>query len=103
MRYAIVALTLAGIAVIFVCPASGQVLEEKTLERFYDPIEVRTELFPQMHNRELDHLGLLACHDEKLEFIPYQFDEWTAEGEMILKWGEENKCDNRLNNWGGTL
>ncbi len=78
---------------------SRQIIATKTLNRFYDPVETPGELFPQMQGRELDHLGLLTCRQGKLEMIPYQFDEWTSDGEMVLIFGEDNnahKADFRL-------
>ena len=78
---------------------AGEVLAAKTLDRFYDPIEVRGELFPELHNSEIDQLGLLACNDGKLDFITFQFDEWTEDGELVLKMGENNnaeKANNKL-------
>ncbi len=102
MRFFAVLVVVIGTSLSLVLPASaqqsspitpGQVIATKTIDRFYDPIEVRAELFPRMHNRKTDQLGLLACQNGKLEIIPYQFDEWTSEGEMVLKWGEENNAD----------
>ena len=82
-----------------VLTGSRKIIAEKTLNRIYDPVEVYGELFPQMLDWEFDRLGLLACRQGKLEIIPYQFDEWTAKGEMILKLGEDNnahKADNHF-------
>ncbi len=76
---------------------SKQVISAKTLDRFYDPVEVSAELFPRLLNSELSRLGLFAFHEGRLTPIPYQFDEWTEDGEMILKLGEENNAD-RSNN-----
>ena len=102
MRFTAVSIVVIGIAFGLVLPAAGQagqVIAAKTMERFYDPIEMRAELFSQMLNLDLDHLGLVACHDGKLDFIPYQFDEWTEDGEMVLKFGKNNnaeKANNKL-------
>ena len=97
MRSFALSAVVVGIISCFVLQASfantGYIIATKTLDRFYDPVEMRGELFPEMQNSELDHLGLFACSHGKLDLIPYQFDEWTEKGEMILSMGEENNAE----------
>ena len=97
MRFLALSVVVVGIVFGLVLQASaaspGYITATKTLDRFYDPIEMRGDLFSEMHNMELDRLGLLACHDGKLEFIPYQFDEWTEDGELLLVLGEDNNAE----------
>ena len=101
MRSLTTTFIVVGIATLLSLPASaqdpstgsGQIIATKTLDRFYDPIEIRGEMFPLMHNLKLDHLALLVCQNGKLVPIPYQFDEWTPEGEMILRSGADHNTD----------
>ncbi len=93
MRIALIFLMIISLVFFFFPDLKAQVITPQTLDRFYDPVEMRAENLNPFHNIPLDQLVLYACHDARLEQIPYQFDEWTPEGAMIFEFGEDNNAD----------
>jgi hypothetical protein len=61
-----------------------RVSEKKTLKRWPDHVVVHGFAFPGWKGRSLDHLRVYACRLGKFVPIPYQFDEFTAEGVKVL-------------------
>lgn len=72
--------------------AGENVLEKKTLQRFYDPVEIRAGILTGLLGAELGKLRLYNFANGSFHSIPFQFDEWTAEGSMILDHGAEENA-----------
>jgi hypothetical protein len=66
----------------------GWTLTAKSLKRFYDPIEFRAEILGSMVGRRVDPLRMYALRQGRLVQIPFQIDEWTRDGQMILDKGD---------------
>ena len=65
------------------------ILEKNTLARFYDPVEFRGEILEGLLGKKLSHLRLYSYVDESFRQVPYQIDEWTEDGFMVLDQGPE--------------
>jgi len=69
-------------------PAAGaedpRVRERKTLARWPDPVVLQGRSLPAWEGRALDSLRVYACHLGRFVPVPYQFDEYTAEGSKVL-------------------
>jgi len=77
-----------------VADALGEgVIEQKTIDRFYDPVEIRAEILGDLLGTKLDQLRLYNFSNGALQQVRYQFDEWTPEGSMVLNRGGEANAD----------
>jgi len=65
------------------------VLETKTISRFYDPVEFRGEMLEGLLGKKISHLRLYSFVDGSLRLVPYQFDEWTEDGVLVMDKGPE--------------
>ena len=68
-----------------VLPASAEVLATKTLHRFYDPVEFRSEMLEGLWGKKLSHLRLYSFVEGSFRQVPYQMHEWTVI-KFQLKW-----------------
>ena len=64
-------------------------LERKTISRFYDPVEFRAELLEGLLGKKLSHLRLYSLGEGSFRQVPYQFDEWTEDGFLIMDQGPD--------------
>ncbi len=65
------------------------VLERKTINRFYDPVEFRAEMLEGLLGKNLSHLRLYSFVDGAFKQVPYQFDEWTEDGFLVMDHGPD--------------
>ena len=65
------------------------ILEKKTIDRFYDPIEIRSEILEGSLGEKISELSLYSFSNGSFRLIPFQFDEWTEDGYMVFDQGEE--------------
>lgn len=56
--------------------------------RFYDPVEFRAEILDGLLGKKIDRLRMYAMEGGALHQIPFQVDEWTEDGYMVLDRGE---------------
>jgi hypothetical protein len=61
-----------------------RVLELKTIGRWPDPVILLGKDLPAWTGRALEKLGLYAVHLGKFLPVPYQFDEYTENGDKVL-------------------
>jgi hypothetical protein len=69
------------------------ILEKKTINRFYDPIEIRGEILTEFLGQQLSFLRLYSFSDGTMHQVPFQFDEWTSDGYMIVDIGPEANAE----------
>jgi len=62
----------------------GRVLERKTIRRWPDPVIMKGANLPGFLGEPLEGFRLYACRLGRFVPIPYQFDEFTAEGDKVL-------------------
>ena len=93
MRFTAVSIVVIGIAFGLVLPAAGQVIATKTLERFYDPIEIRAEILEELMGEKISELSLYSFSNGSFRQIPFQFDEWTEDGYLVFDQGEEANAE----------
>lgn len=72
---------------------NAAVLEKNTMNRFYDPVEIRGEILKDLLGKELSHMRLYSFSGGLLHQVPYQFDEWTSDGFMVVDLGPEANTD----------
>ena len=60
------------------------VLERKSLSRWPDPVVLHGDALAGWIGRDLERMRLYALHLGKFVPIPYQFDEFTPDGEKVL-------------------
>jgi len=89
MRFPAVIPLIFGVIAALVLPASGQVLATKTMHRFYDPVEFRSEMLEGLLGKKLSHLRLYSSVEGSFRQVPYQFDEWTEEGFLVMDEGPD--------------
>jgi len=65
------------------------VLQRKTISRFYDPVEFRSEILEGLLGKGISHVRLYSFVDGSFRMVPYQIDEWTEDGFMILDQGPD--------------
>ena len=65
------------------------VLEKNTVNRFYDPVEFRSEMLEGLLGKKLSHLRLYSFGEGSFKQVSYQFDEWTEDGFLIMDRGPE--------------
>ncbi len=65
------------------------VLERKTITRFYDPVEFRSEILEGLLGKEISHLRLYSFGEGSFRQVPYQFDEWTEDGLLVMDQGPD--------------
>ena len=63
--------------------------EEKAIDRFYDPVEMRTDLLEDLVGKKIETLRLYSHLDGTFRQVPFQFDEWTVDGWMVFDGGED--------------
>ena len=73
--------------------ASEAVLQQKTISRFYDPVELRSEVLTELLGRQISLLRLYSFSDGSFHQVPYQFDEWTSDGYLIVDIGPEANAE----------
>ena len=69
--------------------ANENILEKKTIDRYYDPIEIHAEVLKEVLGKKISEMQLYSFVDGSFRQVPFQFDEWTEEGSMILDLGRE--------------
>ena len=69
------------------------ILEKKTISRFYDPVEMRGEILTELLGKQISLLRLYSFSDGSLHQVPFQFDEWTSDGYMIVDIGPEANAE----------
>jgi len=69
------------------------ILETKTISRFYDPVEIRGEILTELLGKQISLLRLYSFSDGSLHQVRFQFDEWTPDGHMICDIGPEANVD----------
>ena len=69
------------------------ILEKKTISRFYDPVEIRGEILTELLGRQIPLLRLYSFSDGSFHQVPYQFDEWTSDGYLIVDIGPEANAE----------
>jgi len=89
MRSPAVLLLAFVVPAVLVFPASAQVIATKTLHRFYDPVEFRSEMLEGLLGKKLSHLRLYSSVEGAFRQVPYQFDEWTEEGFLVMDEGPD--------------
>ena len=96
MRFPAVLLFVFGAITLLVFPASGQVpsatgqvIATKTLDRFYDPVEFRSEILEGLLGKKISHLRLYSFVDGSFRQVPYQIDEWTEDGFLVMDQGTD--------------
>jgi hypothetical protein len=62
----------------------GRVLQRKSIRRWPDPVVMKGTALTDRRGQPLEGFRLYACHLGKFVPIPYQFDEYTAEGSKVL-------------------
>ncbi len=103
MRSPAAILLVIGVIAVLVLPASGQapsvsslqlrsgqagqVLATKTMDRFYDPVEFRSEMLEGLLGKKLSHLRLYSFVEGSFRQVPYQIDEWTEDGFLVMDQG----------------
>ena len=65
------------------------VLERKTISRFYDPVEFRSEMLEGLLRKKISHLRLYSFAEGCFRQVPYQIDEWTEDGFLVMDQGPE--------------
>lgn len=99
--------SLAGKAVVekaspsLSMPDAGTVLPEDTpaskgtpggpMQRRYDPVEVRGTYLDSFLGRELQRFSLFRWNQASFQAVPFQIDERTVEGKMVLPLGPEGR------------
>jgi len=69
------------------------VLERKTISRFYDPVEFRSEILEGLLGKRVSHLRLYSYGEGSFRPVPYQIDEWTEDGILVLDQGPDQNGD----------
>jgi hypothetical protein len=69
------------------------ILQKKTISRFYDPVEVRGEVLTELLGRQLVLLRLYSFSEGSFHQVPFQFDEWTSDGYLIVDIGPEANAE----------
>ena len=73
--------------------ASEAVLQQKTISRFYDPVELRSEVLTELLGGQISLLRLYSFSDGSFHQVPFQFDEWTSDGYLIVDIGPEANAE----------
>jgi len=73
--------------------AIEDILQKKTVSRFYDPVEVRGEILTGLLEKQISQLRLYSFSDGSLHQVPFQFDEWTSDGFLIVDIGPEANAE----------
>ena len=76
---------LAGLTAAATAGEDGK----KTLTRWVDPVIVQGGTLEAMQGKPIDTLRLLALVDAGFQPVPFQVDEYTAEGRKVLSGGPE--------------
>lgn len=69
------------------------ILETKTITRFYDPVEIRGEILTDLLGKQISLLRLYSFSNGSLHQVPFQFDEWTSDGYLIVDIGPEANAE----------
>ena len=69
------------------------ILEKKTITRFYDPVEIRGEILTDLLGKQISLLRLYSFSDGSFHQVPFQFDEWTPDGYLIVDIGPEANAE----------
>ena len=69
------------------------ILQQKTISRFYDPVEIRSEMLTELLGRQISLLRLYSFSDGSFHQVPFQFDEWTSDGYLIVDIGPEANAE----------
>ncbi len=64
-------------------------IQEKTLERYVDPLIIEGKNLPSMDNLPIEGLRLYSSQDEGFVPVPFQIDEITKEGYKVLPQGPQ--------------
>jgi len=67
----------------------AQVLQEKTLSRWPDPVVSDCGLFPRLAGKPVTHIRVAAWRDGSPRPVPFQIDERNPQGERIYLNGEQ--------------
>jgi len=59
------------------------------MQRRCDPVEIRGKYLEPLLGRDLNRLGLFSWKEEAWQPLPFQVDERTPEGKMVLPYGPE--------------
>ena len=68
-------------------------LQQKTISRFYDPVELRSEVLTELRGGQISLLRLYSFSDGSFHQVPFQFDEWTCDGYLIVDIGPEANAE----------
>ncbi len=96
MRFSAAFLLVFGVTAVLVLPASGQtpsatgqVIATKTMDRFYDPVEFRSEMLEGLLGKKISHLRLYSFVEGSFRQVPYQIDEWSEDGFLVMDQGTD--------------
>ena len=73
--------------------ALKRIVDKKTLNRFYDPVEIRAEILTELLGKQASSLRLYSFSDGTFHQVPFQFDEWTPDGYMVCDVGPDANAD----------
>ena len=71
----------------------GGILARNTIRRFYDPVETRGEILSELLGNQISLLRLYSFSDGTLHQVPFQFDEWTPDGFLVVDMGPEANAE----------
>ena len=69
---------------------SDPILQEATLNRFPDPVQIKGEAFPALTGGVLENYRVYAAREGEFKPIRFQIDEMTEEGDFVFPHGKDS-------------
>lgn len=75
------------------CVASTPVMSKGPMQRSFDPVEVKGRFLESFLGRENKRFSLFSRKEGAFALVPFQIDERTPEGKMVLPLGPEGSSE----------